>query len=484
MNDVSSVQNLAARRAEMEAITEKEMTAKILDIAWPATVEAVLQMMIGIISSSLIGNYSTIAVGAVGFGQRITRLAWGIFAAIGTGSTVMVARSIGAGDQERANSYAEQAIVLTAILISIVTAILFLFPAQLVEVLYNRNGELNPELVEAAVGYIRLTSWGVPLMSVMQVSGALMRGAGNTKVPMIAASVVNVCNAIFSFLLIFGNMGFPELGLDGAGIASNVAQLIGAIISIYILMKVQTNLQISFKGFRLMWSRIREVLDIGIPAAGENLLMQFGQIALAGLIGSMGVVELAAHTQGVTAESISYMPSMGFSIAATSLVGMSVGVGSVKLSERYVKVLAKWNMILTACTASLLIFFPKQVFGLLSNEEAVVNIGVYYLIMMGFCQFPQQLTGVLNGCLRGGGDTKATMFNSMVGLWFVRVPLSYLFVHMGWFGGGIISVWIAMSIDLFVRFFLAFFRYRKGLWKRTAMRIAGELDEPQPAHAS
>lgn len=466
-------EKLAARRAEMEAITDKEMTAKIFDMAWPATVEAVLQMMIGIVTSAMIGQYSTVAVGAVSLSQRITRLAWGLFAAIGTGSTVMVARSIGAGNQQRANRFAEQAIALTAILISIVTALLLLFPEQLVQFLYNRNGELDAELVEAAIGYVRLTAWGVPLMSVMQVLGALMRGAGNTKVPMVAATAVNICNAIFSYLLIFGNLGAPALGLTGAGLSSNLAQLVGAIISILILFKGQDSLQVSFKGFRIISEDIKEVLNIGIPAAAENLLMQFGQIALSGLVAGMGVVELAAHSQGIQAESISYMPSMGFSTAATALVGMSIGVGSVKLSERYVKILAKWNLMLTTLTASLLIFFPRWVFSLLSSDEAVIELGAIYLVMMGFCQFPQQLSGVINGCLRGGGDTKATMFNSIIGLWVIRVPLSFFFVHMGWFGGGIIAVWAAMCLDLIVRFSLAFMRYRRGVWKEAAYKIAG-----------
>ena len=464
-------ERLAARREEMEAISDQDMTKKIIDMAWPATVEAVLQMMIGMISSALIGQYDTVAVGAVGLSQRITRLAWGLFAAIGTGSTVMVARSVGSGDQNQANKYAEQAIILTCLLIGIVTAILLLFPEQLVGLLYNYDGKMQVELIDATVRYIRLTGWGVPLMSVMQVSGALMRGAGNTKVPMISATVVNVCNAFLSFTLIFGNFGAPSLGMDGAGIASNTSQLIGACLSIYILLRRQTSIQFRFvEGFKIAYKEIRAILTIGIPAAMESLLMQFGQIALSGLVGKMGAVALAAHTQGVTAESISYMPSQGFSVAATAFVGMSVGVGSVKLAERYVKILAKWNLMLTALTASLLIFLPRQVFGLLSSDQAVIDLGIYYLIMMGFCQFPQQLTGVINGALRGSGDTKATMFNSMTGLWLIRVPLSFALAPYY----GIMGIWAAMSVDLFIRFALAFYRYRQGKWKKDAQRIYDE----------
>ncbi|MCL2547617.1 MAG: MATE family efflux transporter [Symbiobacteriaceae bacterium] len=467
---------LAVRRAEMEAISEKEMAKKVFDLAWPATVEAALQTTIRMITASLLGHipgYAALAVSASGLADRVTRLSWGIFAAVGTGSTVMVARSIGAGNQQRANRYAEQALVMAALLITFITVILIAIPEQLINILYNRDGSVQPEMVTMAINYLRMTAWGVPMMSVNQIVGALMRGAGNTKVTMMTNTTANLVNAALGYILIYGNLGAPMLGIDGAAIATVVSQAVGGLMALIIFFRYQTNIQVSFSKFRMIWREISDIFSIGIPAASEQLLMQFGQIALAGLIASMGSVEMAAHTQGITAESLSYMPSMGFGIAATALVGMSVGVGSVQLAQRYVKVLIKWDLILTTCTASLLILAPRQVFSILTNDEEVIALGAIYLIIMGFIQFPQQLTGVYSGALRGGGDAKATLFNSLIGLWGIRIPLSFLFA--GFFGWGIISVWWAMAVDLIVRFILAFTRYRRGIWMQTARKIAGDV---------
>jgi len=305
-----------------------------------------------------------------------------------------------------------------------------------------------------------------------------MRGAGNTRVTMITNTAANIANAALGHILIYGKLGAPALGITGAGIATVISQGVGGAIALIIFLKYQDNLRVSLVRFRFKWQEIKEMLGIGIPTSSEQLLMQFGQIALAGLVGGMGVVQLAAHNLGITAESLSYMPAMGISIAATTLVGMSVGVGSVKLAQRYVKVLVKWDLILTTVTASFLIFAPKQIFSLLSNDQAVINLGSVYLVIMGFCQFPQQLTGVFAGSLRGSGDAKATLTINMIGLWAVRIPLSYLFgshlFGLG-FGWGIIGVWWAMAIDLFLRFTLMFLRYHRGKWKRTAYRIAGEV---------
>lgn len=456
---------LATPAPEVE-ISQSEMRRRIFAMVWPSTVENVLQMTVGMVSSALLGQVGALAVASVGLGRRITMLIWGIFAAIGTGTTVMVARSVGAKDREMAGRYAEQAFVLTMGLVLSLSVVLYVFARPAIIWLYHTNGDL----LEIGTTYLKVVMWGVPFMAVMQVTGAIMRGAGNTKVPMQIAMVINLINVVLSYTLIFGKFGFPALGVVGAGWAQNIAQMAGAALALYIMFFRQNDLHFSLRGFRLRMMEVRTVLGIGIPAAGENIFMQLGQIMLTSLVVTFGTTALAAHQQGITAESLSYMPAIGFSIAATAFVGQSMGAGSIKQAERYVKELAKWSMILTAFTASFLLFTPKMIFGLLINDQAVINLGANYLILMGIAQIPQQLSGVYNGALRGSGDTKAPMVIGAIGLWCIRIPLSYYFsinLH-----GGIIGVWIAMTIDLFIRFALSFTRYRMGRWKgRAQVRI-------------
>lgn len=443
-------------------ITQSEMRRRIFAMVWPATIENVLQMSVGMVSSAMLGQVGALAVGAVGLGRRITMLIWGIFAAIGTGTTVMVARSVGARNREAAGRYGEQAFVLTMGLVMTLSVILFTFARPVLIALYHTSGDL----LVTATNYLRIVVWGIPFMAVMQVTGATMRGAGNTKVPMQVAMVINLINVALSYSMIFGHFGFPAMGVKGAAWAQVIAQAAGAFLALYIMLYRQEDLQFRLRGIRLRWQEVRTVLGIGVPTAGENLFMQFGQIMLTSLVVSFGEIPLAAHQQGMSAESISYMPAVGFATAATAFVGQSMGAGSVQQAERYVRELTKWSIIMTTVTASFLTFTPKLVFGLLSNQAEVINLGATYLILMGIAQIPQQLSGVLNGALRGAGDTKAPMVIGAFGLWCVRLPLSYYFSRN--LGGGIVGVWIAMTIDLFVRFALSFTRYRMGRWKGKA----------------
>ena len=468
---------LAIRREAAEAITEKEMAGNVFRLAWPVTAEAILQTTIRIVTAALLGHipvYSALAISASGLADRIIRLTWAVFAAIGTGSTVMIARSIGAGKKELANEFASQALVIGAGMFAIITAVVLFFPGQIINVLYNADRGLDAELVDMAVDYLRLISWSIPFMAANQIISALLRGAGNTIVGLITNTAANIVNVILGYILIYGQLGAPAMGIAGAAIATIISQGVGAAMAILIFFNIQDSLKVVFTRFRFHFVRIKDMFGIGVPHAFEMLLMQFGQVILAGLIGSMGAVELAAHTQGIIAESISYMPAMGFSIAATTLVGMSVGLGSVKLSMRYVRVLMKWNLILTAVTAAFLIIIPRRMFSLLSNDQDVIALGVVYLLIMGFCQFPQQSAGVLAGVLRGGGDNKVTLLISTIGLVVVRIPLCFIFANT--FGWGIIGVWCAMSVDIVVRFLLFVLRYTGGKWKKTAILIAGGTD--------
>ena len=468
---------LAVRREEMEAITEREMARNVFKLAWPATAEAFLQTTIRIVTAALLGHipvYSALAVSASGLADRIIRISWAFFAAVGTGSTVMIARSIGAGNKELASKFASQAMVIGAIMFISITALMYAFSEQLINVLYNWDQRLDAELTLMAAGYLRLIIWSVPFMAINQIISAVMRGAGNTIVGFITNTAANIANALLGYILIYGKLGAPTMGIEGAAIATIISQGIGAAIALFMFFRFQQSIKVTFVRFRFHLARVKELFAIGVPHASEMVLMQLGQIILAGLIGSMGAIPLAAHTQGITAESISYMPAMGFSIAATTLIGMSVGVGSVKLSMRYFRVIMKWNLILTAVTASVLIFLPRQMFSLLSNDTDVIALGAIYLMIMGFCQFPQQSSGVFAGVLRGGGDNRATLLISSIGLLGVRIPLCFLFANT--FGWGIIGIWVAMSIDIAVRFVLFSTRYFRGKWKKTALLIAGDAD--------
>jgi len=459
----------ACRGKQQEEQTQQAMRKNILRMVWPATLESTLQMSVGMVAMAMIGHVGPGAVGAVGLSARVTQIVWAIFASIGTGATVLIARAVGAGDKEAARRTAQQALLLAMVLVSTLTLLVVWQARWLMVTLFRAESYT----LDMSFGFLSLVAWGMPFMAVMQVVGAAMRGAGNTRTPMFVALVVNVINVCANYVLIYGHFGFPALGLRGAAMATIAAQGVGAILALYFLASSNEFSFALFKGYIFDTKLVRSILRIGIPAAAEMIFWQVATLVLMRLIVGFGTEELAAHQLGLTAESLSYMPAVGFGIAATAFVGQSLGAENPRQAERYVAEILRFCLILTVITAAVLFFVPEVVMGFLTRDAEVIRLGAIYLQLMAVAQFPQQIAGVLNGALRGAGDTKAPMFIGGIGLWLVRLPLAFI-LSRG-FGLGITGVWVAMTIDLFFRFGLSSYRYYRGHWKNS-VRITCRTD--------
>lgn len=444
-------------------VPQAEIRRRIFSMVWPATVENVLQMLVGIVATGMVGKISAEAVAAVGLSTRITQIVWGLFSAIGTGATVLIARAFGANNRPAAKRTAEQAMLLAVGLVAIMTIIIWSRARSLLVLLFNPEDQL---LLQSAYTFLRLAVWGMPFMAVMQVVGAIMRGAGNTKTPMQIAFIVNIINVVANYVLIYGVFGSPALGMPGAAVAMIISQFVGAVLALYAITRPLASVQLNLRQkIATDTQEMRHILGIGIPAAFEHLFWQFATIIMMGLIVTFGTNALAAHQLGLNAESLSYMPSAGFGIAATAFVGQSLGAGRLDLAKRYVKEINKWGIVLTVVTGGMLLLIPTQIMSLLTNDAEVIELGAIYLRLMGSVQIPQLIAGILNGAMRGGGDTKAPMYIGGIGLWGIRIPFSFIFGQ--YLQMGITGVWLAMTLDLLVRFLLTLLRYRSGKWKNT-----------------
>jgi len=445
----------AAQPAEIgPAPTQKELRRDIFSLVWPVTVESVLQMSVGLVNTAMVGHLSALAISAVGLCSRATMVGWALFQAVSTGVTVLVAQLIGSGDRMQARTAAVQGLLFGCLSAVTLAALFATWSTQILGVFMP-----EPDLLRAAVGYLRIVVLGMPAQVIMMAAGAGMRGSGNTRTPMLVAVFVNIINVIGSYGLIYGNLGLPTLGLRGAAISTVTAQWTGAIVALLALTSRDSSLGMTWRGpWHISRPVLGRMLRIGLPSTGESLFWQSAQIILTLFITGFGTKALAAHQLGMQAESLSYMPTAGFAIAATTLVGQAAGAGKPDLGKRATRELGLIAIIVTAFTGGLLLLLPRQIMSLLTNDAEVIALGAIYLRLMAAVQVPQQLSGVLSGSLRGRGDTRTPMIVAMAGLWGVRIPLAYVFAFR--LGMGITGVWVGMTVDLLVRFALTAIRYR------------------------
>ncbi|MGE5580529.1 MAG: MATE family efflux transporter [Bacillota bacterium] len=447
--------NQDAASSQATEPTRSELRRSILQLVWPATVESVLQMGVGLVNTGMVGHLSALAIGAVGLCSRATMIGWALFQGVSTGATVLVAQSVGAGDRDRARLVATQALMFGSISVAILAAMFTAWAGPILRVFRP-----DPELLAASMRYLRIIVLGMPAQGIMMAAGAIMRGSGDTRMPMVVAVAVNIINIGANWTLIYGRMGFPALGINGAATATALAQWTGALLAVAAVTSRNSRLGLSIRGpWRFSRNELGQMLAIGMPATGESLFWQSAQIILTLFITGFGTTALAAHQLGIQAESISYMPTAGFSIAATSLVGQAIGARNPRLAQRSSRELVIIAACITALTGGIMFLFPRQLLALLTNDASVITLGALYLRLMATAQIPQQLSGVLSGALRGNGDTRTPMYVAATGLWGIRLPLAYVLAFP--MKMGIAGVWIAMTADLYVRSLLIAVRYLK-----------------------
>jgi putative MATE family efflux protein len=436
----------------------QEIRKKIYSMILPITIESVLQMTAGLVSMALIGRISSTdptAVNAIGISSRITMIVWALFKGITTGASVFVAQAYGSNNYRKLKEVIQQTLLSSIILVLIFQQIIFWNAPALLSI-FNPN----PELLESAVLYVRTISWGLPFVVIMLTVAASLQGTGNAKTPMLIALTMNLINITLSYLLIFGNLGMPSLGIKGAAVATATAQFCGAMIGLYVLFSKGGVLN-SLRGkafFKINMKQVADVYKVGFPTSMESILWQIAAIILTKAILTFGDTAFAAHQLGLQAESISYMPAAGFGVAATTFIGHALGARNSQLGRAYLKETLKGTLWVTTFCASILIFLPTLVMGMLTNNVEVINLGAKYLIIMGLVQIPQNVSGVLNGALRGAGFTRVPMFVAAAGLWGIRVPLTLIATYK--FSSTIIAIWVVMGVDLIFRFILSFIIYK------------------------
>ena len=429
---------------------EQVIRKRILGMIVPITSENILQMTAGVVSMAMVGRIGSLAVGAIGMSNTLFRIVWSIFRGVSTGTSVFVAQSYGADNHEKVRSTTIQSFILVIILSFILQQILYWNADSLIG-LFNPT----PNLLTDGTMYVKIISWSLPFAALILVSAGIQQGIGDAKTPMIVIGVLNIVNIIFCYLLIFGNLGFPALGIRGAAYAYNIAYIGASIFAIFSLFR-KNGTFLKIKGKFEKRFDLKESLSImkfGLPTSLEQSFWSLSSILITRAILNFGETAYAAYQLGLQAEAISFMPAAGFSIAASTFIGQAVGAKDGELGKRYLSHLVKLSIIITSFASIALIFLPRVIMRGFTTDVDVMAIGALYLFVMGLVQIPQNLTSLLAGAVRGAGFAKVPMVIAGIGLWLVRIPLIMLVTYqLQW---KIHWIWIVMGIDLIVRFILS-----------------------------
>ncbi|MDR3588086.1 MAG: MATE family efflux transporter [Negativicutes bacterium] len=434
------------------------MRRQIFRLAWPVILEMSGIMLVSILVTVMVGSFGAIPLAAVGLATMVQFSSAMIFAAAGTGAAAIVARETGAGNWAEVRTVTGQALML-GIAAGVILAVLGRLAAKPVFLLIGAD----PAVGELATGLLEIMFWFTPFYLVMAIGNAVLRGMGLTRPAFLITTASNILALIVSYMLIFGR-GVPAFGPYGAMWGTVVSQLAGGLMVLAVLtrnQRIRLGPQLVFSYRPAVVARI---VAISLPAALEQTAMQGGRIAFTFMLAGIGAVQFAAHQIAVQAESLSFMPGFGFSVAAMTLTGIHLGKGLPHRAEQYV-----WltnNIALWSMTAMSVIFivFSRQITGLFIEDPAVVQWGAVCVAIAALEQPTIAITYVLGGALRGAGDTRWPMYVTATGIWLLRIPLVYLFIVV--WGWDITVAWFVTAADFLVRSAVLWRRFSSGHWQK------------------
>ncbi|HHY19344.1 MAG TPA: MATE family efflux transporter [Firmicutes bacterium] len=431
-------------------------------LALPAVGEMLLNTTVGMIDTAMVGRLGKEAVAAVGLANRLIMIVLGVFMAITTGTTAMVARYFGAEEYRKASDVLRQSIV-ASLLFALILGIPSYFLARPLMELVVVTGDTI--VLQGATDYFRIMAASfIFLFFNLTASGAL-RGAGDMSAPLVVVALTNVVNIIGNYFLIYGKGPFPEWGVYGAAIATLLSRAVGTIIYAFMIFGGRGGFHINWEGgLRISKKIIAPVFKIGIPAAVEQLVMRGGQFAYYFIIIGLGTAAQAAHEVAINAESLSFNPGFGFALAATTMVGQFLGANKPDLAMKSGKEAAKITVTVMSILGLLFFLFPEPFVRLfVPDDQEVIDLASMCLRIVAVSEPFFAVVMVYAGALRGAGDTFWVMVYTIVGVWGLRIGLAYLFVIV--LGYGLAGAWWAMNIDIIVRAFLLWRRFNSGNWR-------------------
>lgn len=437
----------------------KSLTAQIMVLAGPAILEMLMHTLVWTADTAMVGRLTAADIAAVNLGAHMMFTTAMIFGALGIGATAMVARHIGAGEEKEASKLASQAVSI-GILLSIVVGSIGMVSSNWI----FRSLVKDPEVVAIGSMYLRIVLIGVFFLIPQMIGNAIIRGSGNTFVPFLSAVFANVFNIMADYVLIFGKFGFPELGSQGAAIATGTAQILGAMVTFYFLFSHKGKIKLRLREMHLFeLEKLKKLIKLSVPAGMEVFMNEGSRLLSSFWIAQLGTVAYAAHSLSVAAESVSFMPGYGFAVAAATMVGQQMGAGNLDMALKSTRRSILLAAILMGSIGTMFFVFPFQIMRLFSNQIDTVELASECLRIGAFEQIPIAIAMVTSGALKGAGDTKGPFCVSLITNLGVRLPLIFLAVFV--FDLPVTYVWWISVTQYVLEAFLMTIRYQKGKWK-------------------
>ena len=435
----------------------KIVRRQLFSLASPIFIETLLIMFTGATDVFMLSRYSDETVAAGGVVNQLLNLVFILYGITTLGTSVLCSQYLGAKQKKNVAQVIGISLLVNLIMGGIVSVGLWVFAAPSLKLM-----GLDDNLVGYGVSYMTLVGGFSFLQSLAMTLSAILRSHNKAYYPMFVTLLINVINVVGNYFLIFGNFGAPRLGITGAGISTVISRTVAVILLTYLLFyKVAPVPPLKyFKPFP--WDKIKNLLLVGLPAAGEQVSYNLSQVVITYLSVMMGNAALTARTYAMSIVMFSYVFSLaignGAAIAIGHLVGAEKGNAAFSL-EKYSIRLALWVTVFVSVLTALA---GTDIFKLLSSNPEVIRLGAMVLYIDVVLEIGRAVNITSVDSLIAAGDVMYPFVTGIIVMWLVATLLSYV---LGiWWGWGLNGIWLAMALDENIRAVIFERRWKSRKW--------------------
>ena len=394
---------------------------QIFRLALPLILQQVCLQLQLWIDRAMLGHVNAEFFSAIGNTTVPYHMITSTITAICGGTAILVAQGVGADNHRQIKSAAESSFLGSSLL----SVLAFLFFQCFSEPLFRMMGVRSP-ILEYSLTYMGILSWSLLILGPVSTATSILQGLGFTRIIMISGILGNLLNILLDWVLIFGKLGFPAMGIAGAALATVIANAAAAPLTILFVLRspqMPVKLRLSDSGLR----QYRQVLALGIPSGLEYALWNVGNLILVSFLNRLDMMAAGIYTLVFSIETVPLLIYSGFANAGLTLVGQETGAKDPGKARNTGLLCLAFSLAVCLVVAVLFRGFPRQLLSLFTDDVSILDTSVPYLVFVTWILFPKAVNCVIGLCIRGMGDTRWMLYTQIFGTVFM-ITAGYILI--------------------------------------------------------
>ena len=427
-------------------------------LAVPMVLEMVMESLFAVTDVFFVARLGASAIATVGLTESMMIVVYTLAMGLAISAAAIVARRVGEKDTDAAARAAVQAIVIGAVVSTIIAASGAAFAPQLLALM-----GASSDVIRSGTTFTRVMLGGSVTAFMLFVINSSFRGAGDAAVSMRVLWVSNAINIVLGPLLIFGVGPLPQLGVTGAAVATTIGRGVGVLIALYFLARGSGHLRVARRHIVLEWETITRILRLSLNGTFQVLVGSLSWIALVRLMATFGSAAMAGYTIAVRMVMFALLPAWGLGNAAATMVGQALGASNPARAESAVWTAARYNVAFLGLMGVFFFVCAPHIVHAFTTDSAVSNVAVFGLRIMaaGFPLFAFGMT--LTQSFNGAGDTATPTRINIAVFWIFEIPLAWLLADRTSLGSRAVFVSVLAAYSLLA--VVSATMFKRGRWR-------------------